>query len=67
MTFGARPYAQVRVDGKLAGVTPMLDHPLLAGPHRVEFVDPATGAVRFTKAFEVEPDGRTTLLAPPLQ
>lgn len=66
VTFGARPYAQVRIDGEPAGVTPLLDHALPAGPHRVEFVDPVTGSVRFAQEFEVEPGGKATLLAPPL-
>lgn len=45
----AEPYANVLVDGKLVGPTPMLGHKLPPGKHTVVLVDPASGEVRLRK------------------
>ncbi len=50
----AEPYAQVRIDGGEAGVTPLLHQRIAVGRHVIEFVDPETGRVRESRVVLVE-------------
>jgi len=64
VTFGAKPYAQVKVDGVAIGVTPLIDHALAPGRHEIEFIDPASGARRWAKTISVEPGQHRSVIAP---
>jgi serine/threonine-protein kinase len=60
----AKPYANVRIDGRLVGPTPLMHHRLPAGEHEVELLSPETGEVRLTRRVEVS-DGRTSTVSSP--
>lgn len=62
----AEPYANVLVDGKLVGPTPMLGHKLPAGKHTVVLVDPASGEVRLRKTVTISSGELMRVEAPAL-
>lgn len=60
----AEPYANVFVDGKSVGPTPLLNHSLPSGRHVVTFVDPVSGETRLRKTVEVPPSGTVRVELP---
>jgi len=54
--LASRPFANVRIDGRDVGTTPIFGHRLAAGRHVIEFVSPDTGAVVLRKELEVGAD-----------
>ncbi|HRC59230.1 MAG TPA: PEGA domain-containing protein, partial [Kofleriaceae bacterium] len=49
----AEPYANVIIDGRQLGPTPILGRVLPAGRHEVILVDPVTGAIRLRRTVDV--------------
>ena len=47
ITIAADPYANVRIDGREAGITPIFRRKLAAGAHRITLISPDTGKVRY--------------------
>jgi eukaryotic-like serine/threonine-protein kinase len=62
----AEPYANVLVDGKLVGATPLFGHKLPAGKHVVVLIDPASGEVRLKKTVVIPSGNELRVEAPPL-
>lgn len=60
LVANASPWAEVRIDGKSHGTTPIMDLKLPAGRHRAIFSNPETGEV-VRRSFVVKP-GKTTKL-----
>jgi serine/threonine-protein kinase len=46
LDLNAQPWAHVRIDGVARGETPLLDLPLVAGPHAIELTNEPLGARR---------------------
>ena len=46
LTVGARPWCTVSVDGRAIGQTPIVNHDLAAGSHRITCSNPELGATR---------------------
>ncbi len=46
LTFDARPWCQVTIDGRRAGQTPIVNRSLSAGSHRIRCVNPDLGVTR---------------------
>jgi serine/threonine-protein kinase len=44
LVFDSRPWCNVRIDGERVGQTPIVNHPLPAGRHRIECANPGTGS-----------------------
>ncbi|MEZ4270196.1 MAG: serine/threonine-protein kinase [Myxococcota bacterium] len=63
LTLQATPYAEVRIDGKAVGPTPIFEHALSPGTHRVEFVSPE-GKVRERRTVTIRPAKKMTLIIP---
>lgn len=61
----AEPYANVFVDGKPAGPTPVFDYTVPAGRHVVTFVDPVSGDTRARKTVDVPANDTVKITAPP--
>jgi len=59
LTIVATPYAEVRIDGVVAGTTPIVDRKVKAGRRRVEFSHPTFGDQ--TRYVTVKADGRASL------
>jgi serine/threonine-protein kinase len=53
LTVAADPYANVRIDGKEAGTTPIFRRKLPAGEHLIELVSPDTGRTRLKKTIQL--------------
>ena len=49
----ASAYANVVIDGSLAGVTPLFKRKIAAGHHVIRFLDPASGSAIDTQAIDV--------------
>jgi eukaryotic-like serine/threonine-protein kinase len=60
----AEPYANVFVDGKSVGPTPLLGHSLPAGRHVITFIDPVSGETRLRKTIDVPPSGTVRVELP---
>ena len=58
LTFDARPWCNVSVDGRSLGQTPIVNRSLPAGPHRVTCTNPELGVTR-NVSITIEP-GQTT-------
>jgi serine/threonine protein kinase len=56
LTVAAEPYANVFIDGKSRGVTPLRRLELSAGLHQLLLRDPETGAVLTRRRLEIAPD-----------
>jgi serine/threonine-protein kinase len=61
LTVVAARWAEVHVDGKRVGKTPLRNHKLVAGSHIVELIDPGTGAVRLKRTVEVKEGEQTRI------
>ncbi len=46
LTFDARPWCDVRIDGRAVGQTPIVNHSLPAGSHRITCTNPELGVTR---------------------
>jgi len=46
LTFDARPWCQVSIDGRSIGQTPIVNRSLPAGQHRIRCVNPDLGVTR---------------------
>ncbi len=64
LRLDANPYAIVRIDGQEVGPTPIFDHRIRTGLHRIEFLDPDTRSVRKRKSVEVRKERTTTVILP---
>lgn len=53
VSITADPFANVRIDGKAAGNTPIFNLRLPAGTHEIVLVNPATGAVLLRRTFDL--------------
>ena len=53
ITIAADPYANVRIDGREAGTTPIFRRKLPVGLHEVILISPDTGAVRYKKKVRI--------------
>jgi len=51
----AHPWGNVRVDGKLVGPSPLVDHELSAGAHLIEVLAPDSNQVRERREITVSP------------
>lgn len=58
LTFDARPWCNVSIDGRSVGQTPIVNHALEAGSHRVTCTNPELGVTRNLRV-NIEP-GETT-------
>ena len=65
LTFDARPWCNVSVDGRNLGQTPIVNHELASGPHRVTCTNPELNVTR-TITVQIAP-GETTRQRIPLQ
>jgi eukaryotic-like serine/threonine-protein kinase len=54
LRLNSRPWAEVSIDGKRVGNTPLTNHPLPAGAHTVRLVNPQFG-LKKTLKIEIEP------------
>lgn len=61
VTLNATPWAQVFVDGRPMGSTPIYKLPLKTGPHKIRFENPALGKEE-TRRLVVKPDGQHKLI-----
>ena len=61
VSFNALPWAEVFVDGKRLGSTPLLGRQLRPGEHSVRFVNPALNVDR-RMTIELKPDERRDLI-----
>jgi len=57
----ATPYANVRIDGRLVGPTPLMRHRLPVGDHDIELIDPETGVTRLARKVNVKEDQLSNL------
>jgi serine/threonine-protein kinase len=65
LSFGAKPYALIFLDGKPLGATPLLDVEVSAGPHHVKLISPDTEAVRYEQRFSLaEGEHKRIMLRP---
>jgi len=53
ITIAADPYANVRIDGREAGTTPIFRRKLAVGTHEIILISPDTGAVRYKKKIQI--------------
>jgi len=53
VTIAADPYANVRIDGREAGTTPISRRKLPVGTHEIILISPDTGAVRYKKKINI--------------
>jgi hypothetical protein len=53
ITIAADPYANVRIDGREAGTTPIFRRKLPVGTHEIILISPDTGAVRYKKKIHI--------------
>jgi serine/threonine-protein kinase len=53
ITIAADPYANVRIDGREAGTTPIFRRKLPVGVHEIILISPDTGAVRYKKKIHI--------------
>jgi serine/threonine-protein kinase len=54
ITIAADPYANVRIDGREAGTTPIFRRKLPVGIHEIILISPDTGAVRYKKKVHID-------------
>jgi hypothetical protein len=64
ITFGAEPYAIVRLDGVSLGATPIFRRKVPIGRHEVELVTPDTGEVRLRRVVDVEDGALHEVIVP---
>ncbi|HVV83952.1 MAG TPA: protein kinase [Kofleriaceae bacterium] len=64
-SLGAKPYANVTVDGVSWSSTDIYKRPIPAGTHTVVFLDPVSGAEFYRKTLEVHPGEAASVIAPP--
>jgi serine/threonine-protein kinase len=57
LVFIVRPWAEVHVDGKKIGVTPVAPMQLAVGPHQVRLVNPDLGK-DITRTVTISADGK---------
>jgi len=62
--LASKPFANVRVDGKDVGTTPIFGFRLPAGRHVVEFISPDTGTVVLRRELEVGAGKRYRIVHP---
>ncbi len=53
ITIAADPYANVRIDGREAGTTPIFRRKLPVGLHEIVLISPDTGAVRYQRRVRI--------------
>ena len=61
--MGSGSYADVTIDGDLAGSTPIYRRPIDAGDHEVVLVDPASHQVRLRQTVQVKPGELAKVIA----
>ncbi|MCA9674120.1 MAG: PEGA domain-containing protein, partial [Myxococcales bacterium] len=60
----ADPYANIRVDGRDWGTTPVYNRRLAAGPHEIVLVSPDDGTVRLRRTVTIQSGALTKVSLP---
>ena len=63
----AVPWAEVWIDGTLVGQTPLGNHPIAIGPHRIVFRHPLLGEKEFETVVKAGAPTRLTARLTPAQ
>ncbi len=56
VTIAADPYANVKIDGKQVGTTPIFRHKLPVGKHEIVLISPDSGKVRLQRTVDLAED-----------